>query len=106
MGEAQPTGRRRELSLRTLIGVCMAGLVFTLTALLAGFIGQSSISQLRDRVGQSLSADAKRTAERLNSEMSARTRDLVLLEALDPLQGDARSPAQLAYMQLMLDALK
>ena len=105
MGEGLQAGRLRKLSLRTLIAASMACLVFAVTGLLAGFIGESSISSLRDRVGQSLSVDARRMAERLDAEMFARTRDLELLEALRPLNGDVGSPAQLANMRLMLDAL-
>jgi len=78
--------RGRPSSLRTRVGLALALAVFAVAALLGGIIGESSVSQLSARIGQVLEADAKRVAERLNTEMLARARELTLLAALDPLR--------------------
>ena len=107
-----------RLSLRTRIGAALALAVFAVAGALGGLIGQSSITQLRDRIGQSLAADASRMAERLNNEMAARARELALLAALDPLRDlpDIRPaqqaspplpmPPELVHVQSLLDGLK
>jgi diguanylate cyclase (GGDEF)-like protein len=108
----------RRQSLRSRIAVCLALVIFAVTVILGGLIGNSSISQLRDRIGQSLATDASRIAERLNSEMAARARELDLLAALGPL-GDTASlrpppvarpplpnPPALERVTALLDSLK
>jgi diguanylate cyclase (GGDEF)-like protein len=74
------------MSLRTWVGGIFAIAIFAVAALLGGLIGQSSLDQLRARIGQSLETDASRMADRLNSEMAERGRELALLAALDPLR--------------------
>lgn len=110
--------RRRGVSLRTRMAAALALVIIAATAVLGGLIGQSSISQTRERIGQSLAADASRMAERLNNEMSARARELALLAALDPLWDLPENrpppaaspplpmPPGLAHMQSLLDGLK
>jgi diguanylate cyclase (GGDEF)-like protein len=76
----------------------LAVAIFTVTGLLGFLIGSNSVVQLRDRIGQSLTADAGRLAERLNSEMASRTRDLALVAAFDPIRelGEFRSQPTLS----------
>ncbi len=83
----------RATSLRTRVGLALAAVIFAVTAILGGLIGASSVSQLRGRIGQVLATDASRIAERLNTEMAARARELSLLAALDPLRMLATTPA-------------
>jgi diguanylate cyclase (GGDEF)-like protein len=108
----------QQQSLRTRIAACLALIIFAVTAILGGLIGQSSISQLRDRIGQSLATDASRIAERLNSDMAGRARELELLAALDFL-GDTAAlrpapvvnpplpiPPAVTRVQTLLEGLK
>ena len=80
-GESRHWLQRR--SLRERMAASLAGLMFALAALLGGLIGQSSIDQARERVGQSLATDAQRLAERLTTEIAARSRELGLIAGTD-----------------------
>ena len=73
-------------SLRARVGAMLAVLMFFIALILGGLAGQVSVGQLRERIGASLATDAARMAERLNKEMSARSRELMLLGALNPLR--------------------
>lgn len=101
------------------IGTGLALLVFLFAALLGGLLGQVSEHQARERIGQSLSTDAQRLAERINSEMAARVRELSLLANIDalralpatasPVPGLGTAPAlgaTLARTQVLIDDLK
>ncbi len=84
-------GRRTHaLSLRARVGAALAMLVFVVAGLVGTLTGESSVNQLRDRIGQSLANDAARMAERLDSEMAARARELALVADLDLLRELAR----------------
>lgn len=85
-------GRGKATSLRTRVGLALAAVIFAVTGILGGLIGESSVNQLRGRIGQVLATDASRIAERLNTEMAARTRELSLLAALAPLRMLADTP--------------
>jgi len=78
--------RTRVLSLRARVGAALAILVFVVAGLVGTLTGESSVNQLRDRIGQSLASDAARMAERLDSEMAARARELALVADLDLLR--------------------
>ncbi len=91
-----------RLSLRTRFALVLAPLVFIVAGLFGGVVGQRSIDQLRERIGQSLAVDAQRIADRLNQEMADRSRDLGLLGALDPM----RNLHDMASVQALLDSLR
>ena len=91
-----------RVSLRTRFALTLAPLVFAVAGLFGGVVGQRSIDQLRERVGQSLAVDAQRIADRLNQEMSERSRDLALLGALDPV----RNLQDVKSVQSLLDSLR
>jgi diguanylate cyclase (GGDEF)-like protein len=106
-------------SLRERIAASLAGLIFTLAAILGGIIGQSAIDQARERVEQSLATDAQRLAERLNTELAARSRELGLLASTDVVQYlpstitsapglgvVAKLTPTLAHTQSLLDSLR
>jgi diguanylate cyclase (GGDEF)-like protein len=82
----------QKQSLRTRIAVFIAVVICAVTIILGGLIGQSSLTQLRARIGQSLATDASRIAERLDSELTARSRELELLAALDPMLARTIAP--------------
>jgi diguanylate cyclase (GGDEF)-like protein len=92
---------RGPLSLRARMGATLAVLVFVVTGVTGAVIGQSSVAELRARIGQSVVTDAGRIAERLSREFGARARELTLLAALDPLH-TLRGPgaAQAVLMRL------
>ena len=94
--------RRPNFGLRVTFALTLAGMVFIVAGLLSFLIGQSSVDQLQARIGQSLATDAARIADRLNKEMAARSRELALLAAMDPL----RNQADPAAMQSLLDSLR
>ena len=108
----------RRSSLRARIGAILAIAIFAVAGVMGGLIGQTSADQLRARIGQSLATDASRMAERLNAEMAARTRELALLAALDPLRDlnelpslppgspPLPTPPGAQRVQIMLDGLK
>ena len=75
-----------RVSLRTRFAFVLAPLVFVVAGLFGGVVGQHSVNQLRERIGQSLAVDAQRIADRLNQVMADRSRDLALLGALDPMR--------------------
>lgn len=83
--------RPHALSLRARVGAALAVLVFVVAGLVGTLTGESSVSGLRDRIGQSLASDAARMAERLDSEMAARARELALIADLDLLRELAQS---------------
>ena len=91
-----------RVSLRTRFACVLAPLVFIVAGLFGGVVGQHSIDQLRERVGQSLAVDAQRIADRLNQEMADRSRDLALLGALDPM----RNLQDQGAVQALLDSLR
>ena len=91
-----------RVSLRARFTIALAALVCTVAGVFGGLVGQRSIDQLRERVGQSLFGDAQRIAERLNREMADRSRDLGLLAALNPM----RSLRDGAAVQSLLDSLR
>ena len=106
---ARPNRWRRgaPTGLRTRIGLCLAAVIFAIAAVLGGVIGQSSVSQLRARIGQALATDAARIAERLDTEMAARARELTLLAALESTEAAAgASGVALARTQSILNELK
>ena len=70
-------------SLRERIGLGLALLVFVVAGLLGGLVGTVSEVQARGRIGQSLAIDAQRLADRLTTELAARTRELTLLASID-----------------------
>jgi diguanylate cyclase (GGDEF)-like protein len=80
----------------------LAPLVFIVAGLFGGVVGQRSIDQLRERIGQSLAVDAQRIADRLNQEMADRSRDLALLGALDPM----RNLHDMGAVQALLDSFR
>lgn len=94
-------GRFRP-GLRASFALTVAGSVFLAAVVLSLVIGESSVDQLRARIGQSLATDAARIADRLNKEVAARSRELALLAAFDPL----RSQADPAAIQSLLDTLR
>ena len=100
----------RPPSLRTQLGVGLALLVFAIAGGLGTLLGQSSVEQLRARIGQSLEMDSARMADRINKEMAARARELALIGAVDPLRGlngSAPDPARVRQQtQSLLDGLK
>lgn len=115
----KPLAWLRRRSLRERIGGSLAMLVFLMATVLGGLMGQSSVNQARARVGQSLAVDAQRLAERLNTEMASRARELSLLASTDLLQQLPSTAAQvpglgfaplltpaLAHTQSLLDGLK
>eukprot|EP01037_Dinobryon_pediforme_P018471 gene18471-18747_t len=73
-------------SLRERIGLCLALLVFVVAGILGGLVGRVSEIQARGRIGQSLAIDAQRLADRLTTEMAARTRELSLLASIDAIR--------------------
>ncbi len=91
-----------RFSLRTRFAAALAALVFTVVGLFGGLVGQHSVYQLRERIGQSLAVDAQRVAERLNGEMAERARDLTLISGLAPVR-DLRDAAGI---QAMLDGVR
>jgi diguanylate cyclase (GGDEF)-like protein len=106
-------------SLRERIAGSLAAVIFALSALLGGLIGQSSIDQARARVSQSLATDAQRLAERLNTELASRSRELGLIASTDVVQEIPSTVAQtpglgvapkltptLAHTQSLLDSLR
>jgi diguanylate cyclase (GGDEF)-like protein len=100
--------RRRPLSLRTHLGLGLALLVFAVAGALGGLIGQFSVEELRERIGQSLATDAQRFAERVSEEMAARTRELALVSTLDPLRmlPVSFTPARVEQVQSLLEAMR
>ena len=92
----------RRFSLRTRFALTLAALVFIVVALFGGLVGQHSVEQTRERIGQSLASDAQRVADRLNKEMADRSRDLALIGALDPM----RNLRDVAAVQALLDGLR
>ena len=106
-------------SLRARIGVGLALLVFLVAGLVGGLVGRASEAEAQARIGQSLAVDAQRLAERLNTEMSTRARELSLLASTDALRevpakldraaglgvAPVLTPA-LARTQALLDELK
>jgi diguanylate cyclase (GGDEF)-like protein len=76
--------------------------VFAVAGLLGAIIGNYSVGQLRDRIGLSLATDASRIADRLDKEMDARSRELNLIGALDPMR-DLKDPEEI---QGLLDTLR
>ena len=76
--------------------------MFIVVGLFGGLVGQHSVYQLRERIGQSLAVDAQRVAERLNGEMAERARDLTLVSGLAPVR-DLRDAAGI---QSMLDGVR
>ena len=82
--------------------VALAALVFIVAGLFGGVVGQHSVNQLRERIGQSLAADAQRVADRLNYEMTERSRDLVVLAGLDTV----RNIHDVAGVQAVLDSMR
>ncbi len=105
-------------SLRRRIAACLAIVILLVAGILGGLIGQSSITQLRARIGQSLATDASRIAERLNSEMAARARELdllsalsqmgdtTLLQAVPPASPPLPTPPAVQHVQALLDGLR
>lgn len=109
-------------SLRERRGGSLAVLVFVVAGVIGGLIGQFSINEARARIGQSLATDAQRLAERLNSDMASRLRELTLLAGTDVLQAlpataatAAAAPSlgvmpklssDLAHTQSLLEGLK
>ena len=93
---------KRSPSLRTRFAVTLAGLLFVVAALFGGLIGQHSVEQTRERIGQSLITDAQRISERLDKEMADRSRDLGLIGALDPM----RNLQDVGAVQALLDGLR
>ena len=91
-----------RFSLRTRFAGALAALVFIVVGLFGGLVGQHSVYQLRERIGQSLAVDAQRVAERLNGEMAERARDLTLLSGLTPVR-DLRDATGI---QAMLDGVR
>ena len=91
-----------RVSLRTRFALVLAPLVFVVAGLFGGVVGQHSVDQLRERIGQSLAVDAQRIADRLNREMADRSRDLALLGALDA----TRNLRDQAAVQAVLDSLR
>ncbi len=91
-----------RVSLRTRFAGALAALVFTVVGVFGGLVGQHSVDQLRERIGQSLAVDAQRVADHLNSEMAERARDLTLVSGLDPV----RNLSDIASMQAMLDSVR
>ncbi len=91
-----------RVSLRTRFAFVLAPLVFIVAGVFGGVVGQHSVDQLRERIGQSLAVDAQRIADRLNQEMADRSRDLALLGGLDPMR-NLRDPAA---VQAVLDSLR
>jgi diguanylate cyclase (GGDEF)-like protein len=73
-------------SLRERIGLCLALMVFVVAGLLGGLVGRVSEIQARGRIGQSLAIDAQRLADRLTTEMAARSRELTLLASIDAIR--------------------
>lgn len=118
LGAWKPGWARRR-SLRERIGLAMALLVCLVAGLIGGIVGRASEQQARARIGQSLAVDAQRLAERLNTEMAARARELALLASIDSLRSlpstvgrtpglgpaPALTPA-LAHTQSLIDELK
>jgi diguanylate cyclase (GGDEF)-like protein len=100
--------RRRPLSLRTHLGLGLALLVFAVSGALGGLIGQFSVDELRERIGQSLATDAQRMAERVTEEMAARTRELALISTFDLLRNLPANytPPRAEQVQSLLDGLK
>ena len=92
----------RRRSLRTRFALTLAVLLLAVVALFGAIVGEQSVTQTRDRIGQSLATDAQRVADRLNKEMSDRSRDLVLFSALDPM----RSMRDVGAVQALLDGLR
>jgi diguanylate cyclase (GGDEF)-like protein len=73
-------------SLRERIGAGLALMVFVVAGLLGGLVSSVSEIQARGRIGQSLAIDAQRLADRLTTEMSARSRELTLLASIDAIR--------------------
>ncbi len=96
------------MSLRTHLGLGLALLVFAVAGALGGLIGQVWLEELRERIKQSVAADAQRFAERVTEELAARTRELALLSALDPLRTlpGGFTPARADQVQSLLDGMK
>ena len=92
----------RRLSLRTRFALTLAGLVFVVAVIFGGLMGQHSIQQSREQIGQSLVSDAQRVADRLNKEMADRSRDLALIGAFDPM----RNLHDVSAVQSLLDGLR
>jgi diguanylate cyclase (GGDEF)-like protein len=91
-----------KVGLRVRFALTLAVLVFVLAGLFGIVTGQLSIDQLRDRIGQSLTTDAGRIADRLNRDMAGRSRELALVGALDPLR-NLHDPTE---VQGLLDSLR
>ncbi len=100
--------RRHPPSLRTQLGLGLAILVFAVAGALSGLIGQFSVYELRASIGQSLATDAQRMSERLTKEMAARSRELALVTAFEPLRNLSTSftPVHAQQVQALLDGLK
>ncbi len=92
----------RRFSLRTRFALALATLVVIVAGGFGGLVGQHSVGQTRERIGQSLASDAQRVAERLDKEMADRSRDLGLIGALDPM----RNLRDVASVQNLLDGLR
>ena len=91
-----------RLSLRTRFAIALAGLTCIVTGLFGGVVGQHSVGQLRERIGQSLATDTQRVADRLNEEMAERSRDLTLLAGLDAI----RNVRDTVGVQAVLDSMR
>jgi diguanylate cyclase (GGDEF)-like protein len=94
--------RLPRFSLRTRFAAALAVLVFAVTGIFGGVVGEHSVQQLRERIGQSLATDALRIADRLNKEMADRSRELALLSGLDAMR-DLRN---VAAVQSIIDTLR
>jgi diguanylate cyclase (GGDEF)-like protein len=91
-----------RLSLRTRFAAALAVLVFAVTGTFGGVVGQHSVEQLRERIGQSLATDALRMADRLNREMADRARELTLVSGLDAM----RDLHNINAVQSIIDTLR
>ena len=91
-----------RLGLRTRFALALAALVLIVTTVFGFVVGEHSVQQTRERIGQSLASDAQRVADRLNKEMADRSRDLALIAALDPM----RNLRDVAAVQALLDSLR
>lgn len=89
-------------SLRARFALAVASVVFVLSCIFGTAIGESSISRLKEWTGQQLGEAAFSMIDRLDRDMSGRSKELTVLSDLQAL----RNPANVSEARTLLNHLK